>query len=101
MSRSARYLLGGVAVVLLAVLAVRYWPRNVETVPQPDLAGADPEAVELIERTRSQLLARRRSADAWGKFGMVLRAHGFAAEANECFSEASRLDPAEPRWPYL
>jgi tetratricopeptide (TPR) repeat protein len=31
---------------------------------------------------------------------MVLAAHEFMAEANECFAQAERLDPREPRWPY-
>src|SRR5213079_2958398 len=35
------------------------------------------------------------------RLGMVLRAHDFDAEANRCFEEAERLDPREPRWPYL
>jgi tetratricopeptide (TPR) repeat protein len=31
----------------------------------------------------------------------VLRAHAFAAEADACFTQAERLDPDEPRWPYF
>jgi tetratricopeptide (TPR) repeat protein len=31
---------------------------------------------------------------------MILKAHGFPAEANICFVQAERLDPREPRWVY-
>jgi tetratricopeptide (TPR) repeat protein len=31
---------------------------------------------------------------------MVLLAHDFFSEANVCLSQAERLDPQEPRWPY-
>jgi tetratricopeptide (TPR) repeat protein len=65
-----------------------------------DLAGADPEVAALVESTRKEVLAAPRSADRWGRLGMVLRAHGFAAESTACFAQAQRLDPREPRWPY-
>ena len=32
---------------------------------------------------------------------MVLSIHDFGREADPCFAEAERLDPSEPRWPYL
>ena len=42
-----------------------------------------------------------RSGPAWGKLGMVLLANGYADQAVVCLAEAERLDPADPRWPYL
>jgi tetratricopeptide (TPR) repeat protein len=32
---------------------------------------------------------------------MVLRAHDVALQAEACFAHAARLDPEDPRWPYL
>jgi tetratricopeptide (TPR) repeat protein len=41
------------------------------------------------------------SADAWGQYGIVLRAYRQHAEADRCFQVAADLDPADGRWPYL
>jgi tetratricopeptide (TPR) repeat protein len=41
------------------------------------------------------------SAAAWGRLGQLLRAHGYGPESNVCLAQAERLDPADPRWPYL
>src|SRR5262249_23031503 len=41
-----------------------------------------------------------RSAEAWGRLGMVFSSHIFADEALVCFAEAERLQPKDPRWPY-
>jgi protein O-GlcNAc transferase len=42
------------------------------------------------------------SVAAWGKLGMVLVGHGFPVEASDaCLARAERLDPRQPRWPYL
>lgn len=68
--------------------------------PTIALAGVDTEVGQTITRARQELLAAPDSAANWGRLGMVLRAHSFGDEANVCFREAERLDPAEPRWPY-
>jgi tetratricopeptide (TPR) repeat protein len=68
--------------------------------PWLDLEGVDPEVQQAIESARQQVL-QHPSAHSWGLLGMVLRAHDCGAEANRCFAEAERLDPREPRWPYL
>ena len=36
-----------------------------------------------------------------GHLGELLRAHGYVPESNFCFAQAERLDPGDPRWPYL
>src|SRR5262249_32874405 len=41
------------------------------------------------------------SGTAWGKLGKVLLAHGLPFEARDCFIQAEKYDPREPRWPYL
>jgi tetratricopeptide (TPR) repeat protein len=69
--------------------------------PLPDLVGVDPEVAEAIIQARRDVIASPTSARAWGELGMVLRAHDFEDEAMDCFRQAERLDPRDPRWPYL
>jgi cytochrome c-type biogenesis protein CcmH/NrfG len=96
-----------VAVAVVLVLGLGAWfrlripPAAPPAPPAPDLAGADPEVKEVIEAARDKVHKQPTSARAWGLLGMVLRAHDFGAEANVCFEQAERLDPADPRWPYL
>ena len=96
-----------VCLVVAAVLGLAgglgvFWPRPARiAAPDPDLADADPEVAERIAQARGAVLAAPGSGPAWGRLGMVLRAHDFGEEANVCFAEAERLDPNEPRWPYL
>jgi tetratricopeptide (TPR) repeat protein len=69
--------------------------------PLPELSGADPEVAEFIHETRRGVLERPGSADSWGRLGSVFRAHDYDAACVACFAEAERLDPRDPRWPYL
>jgi cytochrome c-type biogenesis protein CcmH/NrfG len=99
--RSRRLLLALVVLAGLALAASAWWLRSGSPLPPtPDLAGADPEVATLIELSRNDVLAHPRAAESWGRLGMVLRAHGLGAESTDCFREAERLDPREPRWPY-
>jgi tetratricopeptide (TPR) repeat protein len=73
------------------------------TIPEPpaiDLSGIDPAVAKTVEEARLAVRQARRSAAAWGRFGQVLLAHGFADAARVCFTQAERLDPQEMRWPY-
>ncbi len=74
------------------------------TAPQPPsitLVGADPELVEAIAAARSDVLRAPRALESWSKLAKLLRASEHLDEAVVCFGHAERLDPAEPRWPYL
>jgi tetratricopeptide (TPR) repeat protein len=95
------------AVALLGVAAAGglggwwYWRR--EPAPGPpavDLAGVDPAVAAAVAAGREKVRQAPRSADAWGRLGMLLVAHDFRAAALACFAEAERLDPQEPRWPH-
>jgi tetratricopeptide (TPR) repeat protein len=80
-----------------------YGPRTRPPAP-PVLAvtdGADPAVVAAVAQARQKVLAAPRSAADWGELGMVFGAHGYEPEADTCFTEAGRLDPADARWPYL
>jgi tetratricopeptide (TPR) repeat protein len=102
--RSRRILLAVAAVVVAAsVLAIVWYVRHTSPPepPTPDLTDADPDLVNAIQRARDEVCKTPRSSRAWGRFGMVLAANGFRAEALVALAEAERLDPKEPRWPYL
>ncbi|MFO0929860.1 MAG: tetratricopeptide repeat protein, partial [Gemmataceae bacterium] len=97
------------ALIALLAVAVGLWladrgvfKRSAPPTP-PAVIGerVDPGVVSAVTLFRDRVLAAPRSAEAWGKLGMVFMANSFFAEACDCFAEAARLDPAEPRWPYL
>ena len=81
------------------------WYLRQSRPPQPPVMmiaeGADPAVVAAVEKARQQVLADPKSATNWGELGMVFAAHGLDPEAEPCFAEAERLDPADPRWPYF
>src|SRR5262249_39712413 len=88
----------------LAVLALGWFLWGWATAPAPpavSLAGADPAVARAIEAARRAVWWKPRSAAAWGRLGQLLRAHGAVPESNRCFAQAERLDPGDPRWPYL
>lgn len=91
-------------VALLLVCGVGGYVAYALSAPRPpevSLAGLDPQVVKAVQDARAEVLDRPRSAPAWGKLGMVLAAHDLRAEAMDCFAVAERLDPRDPRWPYL
>lgn len=98
-----RWLLAGVVVVLVAGGVGAYvWHRlSLPQPPLPDLAGADPGLVEAVEAAREEVRASPRSAEAWGRLGLILVVHNYVPEAIVCFERAGRLDADSPRWPYL
>src|SRR5712692_1270013 len=103
--RSPRWLLLVVLVVSVAVAGgvgwyVWRWMGKVE-LPVVDLAGADPEVAAAVTSARDEVRKSPRSAAAWGKLGKILAAHAFHEAAGICFTEATRLQPSEARWPYF
>lgn len=90
---------------VLGGTSVGLWLWNCEFTPPslpPDIAtnSLDPAIASAINDARARVLKRQSSGAAWGKLGMVLSVHDFIEQADECFREAERLDPQEPRWPY-
>lgn len=87
-------------VVALSVSALAFRAPAQEVVPLPDLEDVE----ELVERRVHELYrdvqARPGSAVAWGRYGMVLEAHGFVDEARPAYRRAHELDGGEFRWPY-
>lgn len=94
------------SIVLLAVgllCLVAWWPYQTRIPPLPviDLQGVSPAVQRVIETAQHAVTKEPRSGLAWGRLGMVLRAHEYFAESVQCFRVARRLDSANPRWPYL
>jgi tetratricopeptide (TPR) repeat protein len=69
--------------------------------PSVSFAEADPALVEAIEAARREVWWHPHSASAWARLGQLLRAHTYQPQSNLCFAQAERLDPTDPRWPYL
>lgn len=63
--------------------------------------GIDPAVARLIAESQAAVQQQPQSAVAWGKLGSVLLHYEFAPEARNALTEAERLAPSEPRWPYL
>jgi tetratricopeptide (TPR) repeat protein len=103
MSRRLCFLVGfGFVLALLVGMWIYFWPGAPP--PEPPvlvLDDADPEFRASVEQARSAIHAAPKSASAWAQYGMILRAGVYREQAAECFAEAARLDPHEPRWPYL
>jgi tetratricopeptide (TPR) repeat protein len=71
--------------------------------PQPPeiAAPVDPGAAQDIAEARAAVKGWPFRASKWGRLGIVLGEYGFDREAIVCFQQAGRLDPWNPRWPYL
>lgn len=96
-------------IAVLAVLAVcvtglvAWWQihSRVPAIPVIDLQSVSPSVRRVIETAQHAVAKEPRSGLAWGRLGMVLRAHEYFPEAIDCFRIAWKLDPADLRWPYL
>src|SRR5438876_26330 len=73
--------------------------RTVEP-PSLEATDVDPAVMRAIQAARTDVSQSPHAAQRWGRLGMILKAHGFSAEANTCFVQAEQLNPREPRWAY-
>lgn len=95
------FVAGGIAVaVVISGLSVIYF-RSAPIPPKVDLTGVDPAVQRAIRKASDEVRRQPRSAESWGKLGMVLQNHVFADPALTCYQEAERLDVADLRWPYF
>ena len=101
--RSLRWkrLLAAAAILALAVGLV--YLLNPRTAPPPAIPPdvTDPSILGALSKSRDEVLANPESGSAWGELGLVFYAHEFTAQSYICFTEAARLDPTKPHWPYL
>ena len=70
-------------------------------IPAVDASHLDPAVAALLKESSAAVRRAPRSGPAWGKLGMALQQYEFDGAAARCFTQAARLDPKEPRWPYL
>ncbi len=99
-SSPRRRLLAFATVVLLLLAGGWGWLRwSAVAIPLPaDIKDADVQRV--IVEARRTVQENPGYAPAWGRLGMVLLGNLFDQEAKACFTEAARLDAADPMWPY-
>jgi cytochrome c-type biogenesis protein CcmH/NrfG len=91
-------------VPLLAIVALAafvWWRQRSPSPPVVAMDHVDPAVRQAIATARAQVESEPRSALAWGRLGALLMVHDFAEPACSAFAQAARLDPEEPRWPYL
>ena len=89
---------------MLVCLAGAIWSLRQDRsapIPAVDASRLEPSARQLLETRIAQVRSNNKSAGAWGELGSVLRTFDLPREARQCFAEAERLDPANPRWPYF
>jgi tetratricopeptide (TPR) repeat protein len=90
-------------VLTCGVLAIWWFQRKPNAVDEPPFPDGiqEIEVVDALQRKRAEVLAKPKSADVWGEYGMLLIAHLFDREAEFCFIKANQLNPNDPRWPYV
>src|SRR5690242_3989325 len=101
---SRRVMIGVVILAGLGAAAGAGWHlwRKAHAPAPPEVSheGVDAELAEAIESARQQVRQDPYSARTWGDLGNLLRAAQIVPQAAACFTEAERLDPKNPRWPY-
>ncbi|MFO1497008.1 MAG: tetratricopeptide repeat protein [Verrucomicrobiota bacterium] len=87
---------------VLVILAAFVWWRSVRKplLPAIDLQGVDPKVAAALHRRLDDVALHPKSAPAWGWLGALLWAYDFRVSASACLTEAERLEPGNPRWPY-
>lgn len=69
-------------------------------IPQPEVAEMESQVRQKIDDARAAIEAEPRSADAWGKLGMIFHIHDLFDEGTVAYEQAVALAPDEVRWPY-
>src|SRR4051794_17102502 len=98
-----RWLLLGLALAAAGAVGVGMYfalRSNAPAPPTVEVPADDPELAAAVAAARRAVEDDPRSAEAWGRLGLVLAAHRFPDQAIVCFEQAERLAPTDPRWPY-
>jgi tetratricopeptide (TPR) repeat protein len=101
--RRWRVLSRGLAAALALGLVVGVvWYAAAPPIPPVHLPeGSDAALVEAVSRARWAIRRAPWSDRPRGHMAMLLQAHSLDAEAAVFYAQAERLNPQEPRWPYL
>lgn len=97
--RQWRLLVGAVLLLAGVMAGYFYYLRNAAAPPAFDVTDLEPAAAAALDEARRAVIQEPRSADAWGRLGLLLQAYEFPDPALFCFAQADRFDPREPRWP--
>lgn len=85
--------------LLVLIMALLSCGGSVD-LPAPDLSSADPLVVDIVQRSM-QRVRQLGTPEAWNDLGRACYANGFAAEADEAFTQSLRLHPEQPKALYL
>jgi tetratricopeptide (TPR) repeat protein len=101
--RKGRWVILGFLAVCLTAGALAWWQthRGGPAAVPPDVVPDDPAVAEAVARARDEVVAHPQDPAAWGRLGQTLLANGLPGPSRACLAEAGRLDPNDPRWPYL
>lgn len=95
-------IIAAVGVVVAGVLWMTRERRPAPEIPRIDLSKFAEREVQMeLFGAAHHVEQNQRSADAWGDYGILLRAYSRHAEADRCFQVAADLDPKDGRWAYL
>ncbi len=81
----------------------RLHPEALPATIPPEIPAliVESEVRTVLGKARQRAIDDPRSDQAWGELGLMFRAHALNEESITCFSEAAKLLPTSPRWPYL
>lgn len=98
-----RWLIGLASLLVIAGAgAALWWYTSAPPVPVVPLDGLDREVADVVVSARKDIADNPRSAAAWAHLGRALLANEIELDVSlACFLEAEKLDPDNPRWPYL
>jgi tetratricopeptide (TPR) repeat protein len=105
-TRQRKWLIAFLAIGGLAAGSIAWYRLRTHSLPTalppeiPSMVVAD-DVRDALTKARDKVLAKPNSGEAWGDLGVLFRAHKILPQANACFAEAAKLEPRNPRWPYL
>ncbi len=89
-----------IAALLAVGLAGIFRREEIVSPPVVEVADTDAAVVAALRAAQDEVRASPRSSTAWGRLGMLLFNFNFLPESRQCFTQAQRLNPHEPTWPY-
>ena len=100
-SRLIRLLVAGALLAGTAGGVAVWWRQARPVIPAIPEEGLESDVAASLGNARRKVEQDPKSAAAWGRYGMVLYAHGYLAECRPVFAAAQRLDPSDLRWRYF
>ncbi|MFO0806885.1 MAG: tetratricopeptide repeat protein [Gemmataceae bacterium] len=98
--------IAAVSILLALGAAWLWWSRSAGDAaipPPPEIPAevVDDDVRQALTAACERVRSEPHSGAAWGELGLTFRAHNLNPESNACFAVAAKLDPQNPRWPYL